>query len=211
VSALLGRIPSAVGYQPTLATDMGQMQERITTTTKGSITSVQAIYVPADDLTDPAPATSFAHLDATTTLNRAISELGIYPAVDPLDSTSRVLTPRVVGQEHYDTARAVQEILQKYKSLQDIIAILGMDELSEEDKLTVSRARKIQRFLSQPFHVAEVFTGISGKFVAIEDTVRSFKAIVAGEYDHLPEAAFYMVGSIDEAVEKAQKLAAEAA
>ncbi|NIJ32628.1 F0F1 ATP synthase subunit beta [Sphingomonas oligoaromativorans] len=207
VSALLGRIPSAVGYQPTLSTDMGALQERITSTNKGSITSVQAIYVPADDLTDPAPATSFAHLDATTVLNRAISELGIYPAVDPLDSTSRVLTPAVVGQEHYDTARAVQETLQKYKSLQDIIAILGMDELSEEDKLTVSRARKIQRFLSQPFHVAEVFTGISGKFVSIEDTVRSFKAVVNGEYDHLPEAAFYMVGSIDEAVEKAQKLA----
>src|SRR5688500_7320105 len=211
VSALLGRIPSAVGYQPTLSTDMGALQERITSTNKGSITSVQAIYVPADDLTDPAPATSFAHLDATTVLSRAISELGIYPAVDPLDSTSRVLTARTVGQEHYETARAVQEILQRYKSLQDIIAILGMDELSEEDKLTVSRARKIQRFLSQPFHVAEVFTGISGKFVAIEDTVRSFKAIVAGEYDHLPEAAFYMVGAIEEAVEKAQKLAAEAA
>ncbi len=210
VSALLGRIPSAVGYQPTLATDMGALQERITSTNKGSITSVQAIYVPADDLTDPAPATSFAHLDATTNLNRAISELGIYPAVDPLDSTSRVLEPRIVGQEHYDTARAVQETLQKYKSLQDIIAILGMDELSEEDKLTVARARKIQKFLSQPFHVAEVFTGISGKFVAIEDTVRSFKAVVDGEYDHLPEAAFYMVGGIDEAVEKAQKLAAEA-
>ncbi|MDB5682991.1 MAG: atpD, partial [Sphingomonas bacterium] len=207
VSALLGRIPSAVGYQPTLSTDMGALQERITSTTKGSITSVQAIYVPADDLTDPAPATSFAHLDATTTLSRAISELGIYPAVDPLDSTSRVLTPRIVGQEHYETARAVQEVLQKYRSLQDIIAILGMDELSEEDKLTVSRARKIQRFLSQPFHVAEVFTGIPGKFVPIEDTVRSFKAIVAGEYDHLPEAAFYMVGAIEEAVEKAQKLA----
>ena len=210
VSALLGRIPSAVGYQPTLATDMGALQERITSTNKGSITSVQAIYVPADDLTDPAPATSFAHLDATTNLNRAISELGIYPAVDPLDSTSRVLEPRIVGQEHYDTARAVQETLQKYKSLQDIIAILGMDELSEEDKLTVARARKIQKFLSQPFHVAEVFTGISGKFVAIEDTVRSFKAVVDGEYDHLPEAAFYMVGGIDEAVEKAQKMAAEA-
>jgi F-type H+-transporting ATPase subunit beta len=207
VSALLGRIPSAVGYQPTLSTDMGALQERITSTNKGSITSVQAIYVPADDLTDPAPATSFAHLDATTVLNRAISELGIYPAVDPLDSTSRVLSPAVVGQEHYDTARAVQETLQKYKSLQDIIAILGMDELSEEDKLTVSRARKIQRFLSQPFHVAEVFTGIPGKFVQIEDTVRSFKAVVNGEYDHLPEAAFYMVGGIDEAVEKAQKLA----
>ncbi|WP_333837988.1 F0F1 ATP synthase subunit beta [Novosphingobium sp.] len=210
VSALLGRIPSAVGYQPTLATDMGALQERITSTTKGSITSVQAIYVPADDLTDPAPAASFAHLDATTTLNRAISELGIYPAVDPLDSTSRVLEPRIVGAEHYETARRVQETLQKYKSLQDIIAILGMDELSEEDKLTVARARKIQRFLSQPFHVAEVFTGIPGKFVQIEDTVRSFKAVVDGEYDHLPEAAFYMVGGIDEAVEKAKKLAAEA-
>ncbi|HEU0098254.1 MAG TPA: F0F1 ATP synthase subunit beta [Allosphingosinicella sp.] len=211
VSALLGRIPSAVGYQPTLSTDMGALQERITSTNKGSITSVQAIYVPADDLTDPAPATSFAHLDATTVLSRAISELGIYPAVDPLDSTSRVLTARTVGQEHYDTARAVQEILQRYKSLQDIIAILGMDELSEEDKLTVSRARKIQRFLSQPFHVAEVFTGIPGKFVQVEDTVRSFKAVVDGEYDHLPEAAFYMVGGIEEAVEKAQRLAAEAA
>ena len=210
VSALLGRIPSAVGYQPTLATDMGALQERITSTTKGSITSVQAIYVPADDLTDPAPAASFAHLDATTTLNRAISELGIYPAVDPLDSTSRVLTPAVVGQVHYETARRVQETLQKYKSLQDIIAILGMDELSEEDKLTVARARKIQRFLSQPFHVAEVFTGIPGKFVQVEDTVASFKAVVDGEYDHLPEAAFYMVGGIDEAVEKAKKLAAEA-
>ncbi|MBN9788007.1 F0F1 ATP synthase subunit beta [Pseudonocardia sp. TMWB2A] len=210
VSALLGRIPSAVGYQPTLSTDMGALQERITSTNKGSITSVQAVYVPADDLTDPAPATSFAHLDATTVLNRAISELGIYPAVDPLDSTSRVLEPRIVGQEHYETARKVQSTLQKYKSLQDIIAILGMDELSEEDKLTVARARKIQRFLSQPFHVAEVFTGISGKFVQIEDTIRSFKAVVDGEYDHLPEAAFYMVGGIDEAVEKAQKLAAEA-
>ncbi|GHC95121.1 F0F1 ATP synthase subunit beta [Novosphingobium pokkalii] len=210
VSALLGRIPSAVGYQPTLSTDMGALQERITSTNKGSITSVQAIYVPADDLTDPAPATSFAHLDATTTLNRAISELGIYPAVDPLDSTSRVLEPRIVGAEHYETARRVQETLQKYKSLQDIIAILGMDELSEEDKLTVARARKIQRFLSQPFHVAEVFTGIPGKFVQLEDTVRSFKAVVDGEYDHLPEAAFYMVGGIDEAVEKAKKLAAEA-
>jgi F-type H+-transporting ATPase subunit beta len=211
VSALLGRIPSAVGYQPTLATDMGALQERITSTNKGSITSVQAIYVPADDLTDPAPATSFAHLDATTVLSRAISELGIYPAVDPLDSTSRVLEPRVVGQQHYETARAVQETLQKYKSLQDIIAILGMDELSEEDKLTVTRARKIQRFLSQPFHVAEVFTGIPGKFVQVEDTVRSFKAVVNGEYDHLPEAAFYMVGTIEEAVEKARKMAAEAA
>ncbi|MDB5695118.1 MAG: synthase subunit beta [Sphingomonas bacterium] len=210
VSALLGRIPSAVGYQPTLSTDMGQLQERITSTNKGSITSVQAIYVPADDLTDPAPATSFAHLDATTTLSRAISELGIYPAVDPLDSTSRVLEPRTVGQEHYETARAVQQTLQRYKSLQDIIAILGMDELSEEDKLTVQRARKIQKFLSQPFHVAEVFTGISGKFVQLEDTVRSFKAVVNGEYDHLPESAFYMVGGIDEAVAKAEKMAQEA-
>ncbi|MDQ3479110.1 MAG: F0F1 ATP synthase subunit beta [Pseudomonadota bacterium] len=210
VSALLGRIPSAVGYQPTLSTDMGALQERITSTNKGSITSVQAIYVPADDLTDPAPATSFAHLDATTVLSRAISELGIYPAVDPLDSTSRVLSPAVVGQEHYETARAVQETLQRYKSLQDIIAILGMDELSEEDKLTVSRARKIQRFLSQPFHVAEVFTGIPGKFVAVDDTVRSFKAVVDGEYDHLPEAAFYMVGGIEEAVAKAEKLAEDA-
>ncbi|HYD25013.1 MAG TPA: F0F1 ATP synthase subunit beta [Croceibacterium sp.] len=210
VSALLGRIPSAVGYQPTLATDMGNLQERITSTNKGSITSVQAIYVPADDLTDPAPATSFAHLDATTTLSRAISELGIYPAVDPLDSTSRVLQPAVVGQEHYDVARRVQETLQKYKSLQDIIAILGMDELSEEDKLTVARARKIQRFLSQPFHVAEVFTNIPGKFVQVEDTVRSFKAVVDGEYDHLPEQAFYMVGGINEAVEKAKKMADEA-
>jgi F-type H+-transporting ATPase subunit beta len=210
VSALLGRIPSAVGYQPTLATDMGTLQERITSTNKGSITSVQAIYVPADDLTDPAPATSFAHLDATTTLSRAISELGIYPAVDPLDSTSRVLSPAIVGQEHYEVARQVQETLQKYKSLQDIIAILGMDELSEEDKLVVSRARKIQRFLSQPFHVAEVFTGIPGAFVQVEDTVRSFKAVVSGEYDHLPEAAFYMVGGIDEAVAKAEKLAQDA-
>src|SRR5687767_3408109 len=210
VSALLGRIPSAVGYQPTLATDMGNLQERITSTNKGSITSVQAIYVPADDLTDPAPATSFAHLDATTTLSRAISELGIYPAVDPLDSTSRVLQPAVVGQEHYETARRVQETLQRYKSLQDIIAILGMDELSEEDKLIVARARKIQRFLSQPFHVAEVFTNIPGKFVQVEDTVRSFKAVVDGEYDHLPEQAFYMVGGIEEAVEKAKKLAEEA-
>nr|WP_166176078.1 F0F1 ATP synthase subunit beta [Altererythrobacter segetis] len=210
VSALLGRIPSAVGYQPTLSTDMGNLQERITSTNKGSITSVQAIYVPADDLTDPAPATSFAHLDATTTLNRAISEMGIYPAVDPLDSTSRVLTPSVVGQEHYETARRVQETLQRYKSLQDIIAILGMDELSEEDKLIVARARKIQRFLSQPFHVAEVFTGIPGKFVQVEDTVASFKAVVDGEYDHLPESAFYMVGGIEEAVEKAKKMAEEA-
>jgi F-type H+-transporting ATPase subunit beta len=211
VSALLGRIPSAVGYQPTLSTDMGNLQERITSTNKGSITSVQAIYVPADDLTDPAPATSFAHLDATTVLNRAISELGIYPAVDPLDSTSRVLEPRVVGQEHYETARAVQEILQRYKSLQDIIAILGMDELSEEDKLTVARARKIQRFLSQPFHVAEVFTSLPGKFVDLEDTIRSFKEVVDGKHDDLPEAAFYMVGGIDEAREKAKQLAAEAA
>ena len=210
VSALLGRIPSAVGYQPTLSTDMGALQERITSTNKGSITSVQAIYVPADDLTDPAPATSFAHLDATTVLSRAISELGIYPAVDPLDSTSRVLSPSVVGQEHYETARAVQETLQKYKSLQDIIAILGMDELSEEDKLTVARARKIQRFLSQPFHVAEVFTGIPGKFVPVEETVRSFKAVVNGDYDHLPESAFYMVGGIEEAIAKAEKLAAAA-
>jgi F-type H+-transporting ATPase subunit beta len=208
VSALLGRIPSAVGYQPTLATDMGALQERITTTTKGSITSVQAIYVPADDLTDPAPATSFAHLDATTVLNRAISEKGIYPAVDPLDSTSRILDPRVVGEEHYNTARAVQQILQRYKSLQDIIAILGMDELSEEDKLTVARARKIERFLSQPFHVAEVFTGFSGLFVDLKDTIRSFAAVVRGDYDHLPEAAFYMVGTIEDAVAKAQKLAA---
>lgn len=211
VSALLGRIPSAVGYQPTLATDMGQLQERITSTTKGSITSVQAIYVPADDLTDPAPATSFAHLDATTTLSRAISELGIYPAVDPLDSTSRVLEPRTVGEEHYAVARSVQEVLQRYKSLQDIIAILGMDELSEEDKLVVSRARKIQRFLSQPFFVAEIFTGTPGVFVAVEDTIKGFKAIVAGEYDHLPEAAFYMVGTIEDAVAKGQRLAAEAA
>ena len=210
VSALLGRIPSAVGYQPTLATDMGKLQERITSTTKGSITSVQAIYVPADDLTDPAPAASFAHLDATTTLNRAISELGIYPAVDPLDSTSRVLEPRVVGAEHYETARRVQETLQKYKSLQDIIAILGMDELSEEDKTIVARARKIQKVLSQPFHVAEVFTGISGVFVQIEDTVKSFKAVVDGEYDHLPEQAFYMVGGIDDVVAKAKKMAEEA-
>jgi F-type H+/Na+-transporting ATPase subunit beta len=211
VSALLGRIPSAVGYQPTLATDMGQLQERITSTNRGSITSVQAIYVPADDLTDPAPATSFAHLDATTTLSRSIAELGIYPAVDPLDSTSRVLTASTVGEEHYAVARSVQEVLQKYKSLQDIIAILGMDELSEDDKLVVTRARKIQRFLSQPFHVAEIFTGSPGVFVAVEDTIKGFKAIVAGEYDHLPESAFYMVGTIEQAVEKAQKMAAEAA
>ena len=206
VSALLGRIPSAVGYQPTLATDMGALQERITSTNKGSITSVQAIYVPADDLTDPAPATSFAHLDATTTLSRQIAELGIYPAVDPLDSTSRAMDPRVVGEEHYAVAREVQRILQTYKSLQDIIAILGMDELSEEDKLVVARARKIQRFLSQPFHVAEVFTGFPGVFVSIADTVRSFKAICAGEYDHLPEAAFYMVGTIEDAVKKAESM-----
>ena len=211
VSALLGRIPSAVGYQPTLATDMGNLQERITSTKKGSITSVQAIYVPADDLTDPAPATSFAHLDATTVLSRQIAELGIYPAVDPLDSTSRVLDPKVVGDEHYKVARDVQRILQTYKSLQDIIAILGMDELSEEDKLVVSRARKIQRFLSQPFHVAEIFTGSPGKLVSLEDTVKGFKGIVAGEYDHLPESSFYMVGTIDEAVAKAKKMAAEAA
>ena len=211
VSALLGRIPSAVGYQPTLATDMGELQERITSTNKGSITSVQAIYVPADDLTDPAPATSFAHLDATTVLSRQISELGIYPAVDPLDSTSRVLDANTVGQEHYDVAREVQRILQTYKSLQDIIAILGMDELSEDDKLAVARARKIQRFLSQPFHVAEVFTGMAGVFVSLEDTIKGFKGICAGEYDHLPEAAFYMVGTIEEVVEKAKKMAVEAA
>lgn len=211
VSALLGRIPSAVGYQPTLATDMGALQERITTTQKGSITSVQAIYVPADDLTDPAPATSFAHLDATTVLSRAISEKGIYPAVDPLDSTSRMLSPLVVGQEHYDTARMVQQVLQRYKSLQDIIAILGMDELSEEDKIAVARARKIERFLSQPFHVAEVFTGSPGKFVDLADTIKGFRGLCEGKYDHLPEAAFYMVGTIEEAVEKGKKLAAEAA
>lgn len=210
VSALLGRIPSAVGYQPTLATDMGALQERITSTKAGSITSVQAIYVPADDLTDPAPATSFAHLDATTVLSRAISELGIYPAVDPLDSTSRILDPQVVGEEHYQVARDVQGMLQRYKSLQDIIAILGMDELSEEDKLTVARARKIQRFLSQPFDVAKVFTGSDGVQVPLEDTIKSFKAVVAGEYDHLPEAAFYMVGGIDEVIAKAQRLAAAA-
>ena len=211
VSALLGRIPSAVGYQPTLGTDMGAMQERITTTTKGSITSVQAVYVPADDLTDPAPASTFAHLDATTVLNRSIAEKGIYPAVDPLDSTSRILDPRIIGDEHYETARAVQATLQRYKALQDIIAILGMDELSEEDKLTVARARKIERFLSQPFFVAEIFTGSPGKLVALEDTIKGFQGLVNGDYDHLPEAAFYMVGSIDEAVEKAQRLAAEAA
>ena len=210
MSALLGRIPSAVGYQPTLATDMGALQERITSTKKGSITSVQAIYVPADDLTDPAPATSFAHLDATTVLNRAISEKGIYPAVDPLDSTSRSLDPRVVGEEHYKVARDVQRILQTYKSLQDIIAILGMDELSEDDKLIVARARKIERFLSQPFHVAEVFTGSPGVFVKVEDTIRSFKGIVAGEYDHLPEAAFYMVGTIEDALKKAEAMTTKA-
>jgi F-type H+-transporting ATPase subunit beta len=211
VSALLGRIPSAVGYQPTLATDMGAMQERIASTKAGSITSVQAVYVPADDLTDPAPATSFAHLDATTVLDRAISEKGIYPAVDPLDSTSRLMDPAVVGEEHYGVARSVQGILQRYKSLQDIIAILGMDELSEDDKMTVTRARKIERFLSQPFDVAKVFTGADGKQVALEDTIASFKAVVAGEYDHLPEGAFYMVGGIDEVVAKAEKMAAEAA
>ncbi len=211
VSALLGRIPSAVGYQPTLATDMGVLQERITSTKRGAITSVQAIYVPADDLTDPAPATSFAHLDATTVLSRAISELGIYPAVDPLDSTSRILEAQILGQEHYDTARKVQGILQRYKSLQDIIAILGMDELSEEDKLTVARARKIQRFLSQPFFVAEVFTGTEGKYVSVDKTVDGFKRLADGEFDHLPEGAFYMVGDIDEAVEKAERMAAEAA
>jgi F-type H+-transporting ATPase subunit beta len=211
VSALLGRIPSAVGYQPTLATDMGAMQERITSTKAGSITSVQAVYVPADDLTDPAPATSFAHLDATTVLSRAISELGIYPAVDPLDSTSRLMDPAVVGEEHYQVARDVQGILQRYKSLQDIIAILGMDELSEEDKLTVARARKIQRFLSQPFDVAKVFTGADGKQVPLAETIESFKAVVAGEYDHLPEGAFYMVGGIEEVKAKAQKMAADAA
>ncbi len=211
VSALLGRIPSAVGYQPTLATDMGALQERITTTTKGSITSVQAIYVPADDLTDPAPAASFAHLDATTVLSRQIAELGIYPAVDPLDSSSRMLDPRIVGDRHYGIARSVQEVLQQYKSLQDIIAILGMDELSEEDKLTVARARKIQRFLSQPFHVAEVFTGSPGKLVGLEDTIEGFSGIINGDYDHLPEAAFYMVGTIEEAIEKGKKMTQEAA
>jgi F-type H+/Na+-transporting ATPase subunit beta len=211
VSALLGRIPSAVGYQPTLSTDMGALQERITSTKKGSITSVQAIYVPADDLTDPAPATSFAHLDATTVLSRGIAEMAIFPAVDPLDSTSRMLDPRIVGEEHYQVALSVQRVLQQYKSLQDIIAILGMDELSEEDKLVVARARKIQRFLSQPFHVAEVFTGTPGVFVKLEDTIKAFKGIVAGDYDDLPESAFYMVGTIDEAVTKAKKLAAEAA
>jgi F-type H+/Na+-transporting ATPase subunit beta len=211
VSALLGRIPSAVGYQPTLATDMGALQERITTTQKGSVTSVQAIYVPADDLTDPAPATSFAHLDATTVLSRDIAAKGIYPAVDPLDSTSRMLSPLIVGEEHYAVARQVQQVLQRYKALQDIIAILGMDELSEEDKLTVARARKIERFLSQPFFVAEVFTGSPGKLVDLADTIKGFKGLVEGKYDHLPEAAFYMVGNIEEAVEKGKRLAAEAA
>ena len=206
VSALLGRIPSAVGYQPTLSTDMGALQERITSTNKGSITSVQAIYVPADDLTDPAPATSFAHLDATTVLSRQIAELGIYPAVDPLDSTSRILDPRIIGEEHYEVARRVQETLQKYKSLQDIIAILGMDELSEDDKLVVDRARKIQKFLSQPFHVAEVFTGSPGVFVNLQDTIKGFKGLVEGEFDNIPEAAFYMVGTIEEAIEKSKKL-----
>ncbi|MBT5667559.1 MAG: F0F1 ATP synthase subunit beta, partial [Rhodospirillaceae bacterium] len=211
VSALLGRIPSAVGYQPTLGTDMGNLQERITTTQKGSITSVQAVYVPADDLTDPAPATTFSHLDATTVLSRQIAELGIYPAVDPLDSTSRILEPRTVGEEHYNIAREVQRVLQSYKSLQEIIAILGMDELSEEDKLTVARARKIQRFLSQPFHVAEIFTGSPGKFVDLEDTIKGFRGILDGEYDDLPEAAFYMCGTIEESVEKAKQMAAAAA
>ena len=211
VSAMLGRIPSAVGYQPTLGTDMGELQERITSTKKGSITSVQAIYVPADDLTDPAPATSFSHLDATTVLSRQIAELGIYPAVDPLDSTSRILDPRIIGEEHYSVARQTQVVLQRYKSLQDIIAILGMEELSEDDKLIVARARKIQRFLSQPFHVAEVFTGKPGVFVQLEDTIKGFKGIVAGEYDDLPEAAFYMLGTIEEAVEKGREMAAEAA
>ena len=211
MSALLGRIPSAVGYQPTLATDMGALQERITTTTKGSVTSVQAIYVPADDLTDPAPAASFAHLDATTVLSRDIAAKGIYPAVDPLDSTSRMLSPLIVGEEHYAVARQVQQILQRYKALQDIIAILGMDELSEEDKTAVSRARKIERFLSQPFFVAEVFTGSPGKLVDLQDTIRGFKGLCDGKYDHLPEAAFYMVGTIEEAVDKGKKLAAEAA
>jgi F-type H+/Na+-transporting ATPase subunit beta len=211
VSALLGRIPSAVGYQPTLATDMGALQERITSTNKGSITSVQAIYVPADDLTDPAPATSFAHLDATTVLSRQIAELGIYPAVDPLDSTSRMMDPAIIGEEHYGVARQVQQVLQTYKSLQDIIAILGMDELSEEDRLIVARARKIQRFMSQPFHVAEVFTGSPGVLVSLEDTIRGFKEIVAGQHDDLPEASFYMVGTIEEAVAKARKMAQEAA
>ena len=209
MSALLGRMPSAVGYQPTLATDMGELEERIASTKKGSITSVQAIYVPADDLTDPAPATTFAHLDATTVLSRTIAELGIYPAVDPLDSTSTILDPIIIGQEHYSVARKVQGTLQRYKDLQDIIAILGMDELSSEDKIVVERARKIQRFFSQPFQVAETFTGIQGKYVKLEDTIKGFKGLVEGEYDHLPEQAFYMVGTIEEAVAKAEKLAAE--
>jgi F-type H+-transporting ATPase subunit beta len=207
VSALLGRIPSAVGYQPTLSTDMGELQERITSTKKGSITSVQAIYVPADDLTDPAPATAFSHLDATTVLSRQIAELGIYPAVDPLDSTSRILDPQVVGEEHYEVARGVQQVLQKYKDLQDIIAILGMDELSEDDKITVARARKLQRFLSQPFHVAEQFTGSAGCYVKLEDTIRGFKEVLEGKHDELPEQAFFMVGTIEDAVAKAKKLA----
>ena len=211
MSALLGRIPSAVGYQPTLASEMGKLQERITSTTKGSITSVQAVYVPADDLTDPAPASVFAHLDATTVLNRSIAEKGIYPAVDPLDSTSRMLDPVIIGEEHYQVARGVQAILQKYKDLQDIIAILGMDELSEEDKLIVERARKVEKFLSQPFHVAEVFTGSPGRYVTLEETIKGFKGLLNGEYDHLPEAAFYMVGSMDEAIEKAEKMKAKAA
>jgi len=211
VSTLLGRMPSAVGYQPNLATEMGELQERITSTKRGSVTSVQAVYVPADDLTDPAPATTFAHLDATTVLSRPLSELGIYPAVDPLASTSRILTARTVGQEHYDVAQGVKRILQRYKDLQDIIAILGIDELSDEDKLTVARARKIQKYLSQPFHVAETFTGIPGRYVKVADTVRSFKGILEGKYDHLPEAAFFMVGTIEQAVEKGRKLAAEAA
>jgi len=210
VSALLGRMPSAVGYQPTLAEEMGVLQERITSTKNGSITSIQAVYVPADDLTDPSPATTFAHLDSTVTLSRSIASLGIYPAVDPLDSTSRQMDPLVIGHEHYDTAQRVQQTLQKYKELKDIIAILGMDELSEEDKQAVSRARKIERFFSQPFHVAEVFTGSPGKYVSLKDTIRGFKAIVDGEYDHLPEQAFYMVGSIEEAVEKAKKMAEKA-
>jgi F-type H+-transporting ATPase subunit beta len=208
VSALLGRMPSAVGYQPTLSTEMGELQERITSTKKGSVTSVQAIYVPADNLTDPAPATAFAHLDATTVLSRQTAELGIYPAVDPLDSTSRILDPKIVGNEHYETARAVQRVLQRYRDLQDIIAILGIDELSEEDKLLVARARKIQRFLSQPFHVAEQFTGIPGRYVALADTIRGFRELVDGKWDHLPEQAFFMVGGIDEAVEKAKQLQA---
>merc|ERR1712154_609469 len=206
VSALLGRIPSAVGYQPTLATEMGALQERITSTTQGSITSIQAVYVPADDLTDPAPATTFAHLDATTVLSRSIAELGIYPAVDPLDSTSRMLDPRVIGDEHYDVARATQKLLQDYKGLQDIIAILGMDELSEDDKLTVARARKVQKFMSQPFHVAEVFTGTAGKFVSLEETIAGFTEIIAGDCDDLPEGAFYMVGDIDDVKEKAASM-----